>query len=141
MKKFYGWALVFLMCLNTLPAVAATKEEIFLTGKDWKETMTVRAKFMALLPPSILFDEYDIKLHHSLPEYIQLIDLILRFNPQLDEEDVANIFASAVYRFEPESRVALKTMEMNFLQGNLEIKPLHKPLLSLDGSSEIREDL
>ena len=140
MKIFYGMIAVIFMLLSSVPLSAASKGETFLTGKDWRETMSVREKFMALLPPSILFDEYEIKLHHSLPEYVQLIDLILRYNPQLDEEDVANVFTSAVYRFEPESRVALKTMEMNFLQGNLEIKPLHLPLLSYNGITEIRED-
>ena len=130
---------IFLLgVLLCTPAMAEkTKSENFLTGRDWKETLTDREKFMALLPPSLVFEEYDIRLSHSLPEYIVLINLILRYNPQLQEEDVANIFASAVYRFEPESRVALKTMELQFLQGDLEIKPLHGPRLSYEESREL----
>ena len=111
-----------------------SKNDVFLTGRNWKETLSDREKFMALLPPAILFQEYDVRLRHSLPEYIVLVDLILSHNPQLQEEDVANIFASAVYRFEPESRVILKTMELQFLQGDLEIKPLHGPRLNYEES-------
>ncbi len=128
----------FLGLLFCTPAAAEkTKSETFLTGRDWTESLTNREKFMALLPPSLVFEEYNVRLSHSLPEYIVLIDLILRYNPQLQEEDVVNIFASAVYRFEPESRVTLKTMELQFLQGNLEIKPLHGPRLAYEESREL----
>lgn len=92
---------------------------------------------MALLPPTMLFEEYDVRLRHSLPEYIVLINLILRYNPELQEEDVTNIFTSAVYRFEPESRVTLKTMELQYLQGDLEIKPLHGPRLTYEEPREL----
>ncbi len=130
--------ILFLGLLLYGPALAErTKSETFLTGRDWTENLTNREKFMALLPPSLVFEEYDVKLSHSLPEYIVLIDLILRYNPQLQEEDVANIFTSAVYRFEPESRVALKTMELQFLQGDLETKPLHGPRLTYEESREL----
>lgn len=133
-ERYAVWAMVLVLASG--PAWAETREDVFLTGKDWRETMTMREKYMSLLPPVVLFDEYDIRLTHSLPEYIMLIDRIVRFNPDLEEEDVANIFTSAVYRFEPQSRVALKTMEMNFLQGNFEIKPLNGPRLSYQESEE-----
>lgn len=99
--------------------------------------MNFREKFMALLPPRLLLEDYDIRLLHSLPEYIQVIDKILKFNPELQEEDVTNIFASAVYRFEPQARVQLKSMEFQFLQGDLEIKPLHGPRLTYNESREL----
>lgn len=125
------------MALCAAARAENSKNEAFMTGRDWMENLSDREKFMALLPPSLLFEEYDVNLRHSLPEYIVLINRILRYNPQLQEEDVANIFASAIYRFEPESRIALKTMELQFLQGDLEIKPLHGPRLTYEESREL----
>lgn len=136
MRRFFG---IFFLALLLCSSVGAerTKSETFLTGRDWTESLSDREKFMALLPPTLLFEEYDVRLRHSLPEYIVLIDRILRYNPQLQEEDVVNIFASTIYRFEPESRVTLKTMELQFLQGDLEIKPLHGPRLTYEEPREL----
>ncbi len=107
-------------------------EETFSTGKDWAKHMSGREKFISLLPPSLLFHQYDVHLAHSLPEYIRLIDNVLLRNPKLEDEDVGNIFASTVYLFEPQNRQALKTMEMNFLAGNFETKPFHSPRLTVE---------
>ena len=107
-------------------------EETFSTGKDWVKHMSTREKYISLLPPSLLFHQYDVHLKQSLPEYIDLIDHILLRNPQLENEDVGNIFASTVYLFEPQNREALKTMEMNFLSGNFETKPYHSPRLTIE---------
>ncbi len=119
---------------------AISKSKIFLTGKDWRGWMNEKEKFMAILAPTVLLEEYGIQLKHSLLNYIPLINRILLYNPQLEKEEVANIFTSTIYRFEPESRVALRTMEMNFLQGNLEIKPLGGPRLSLEEDREVSSD-
>ena len=94
--------------------------------------MSPREKFISLLPPTLLFAQYDVRLRHSLPEYIGLIDHILHNNPQLENEDVGNIFSSTIYLFEPENREPLKTMEMNFLRGELENKPYHAPRLAIE---------
>ena len=111
---------------------ANTYEETLSTGKDWTNRMSLREKYISLLPPALLFQQYDVHLKLSLPEYIVLIDHILLRNPQLGKEDVSNIFASTVYLFEPQNRTALKTMEMNFLSGNFEIKPYQSPRLTLE---------
>ena len=136
MKRVLGIIFFGIMLCGYAQAENA-KDDVFLTGRDWKKSLSDREKFMALLPPAVLFQEYDVRLRRSLPEYIVLVDLILRYNPQLEEEDVANIFTSTVYRYEPESRVALKTMELQFLQGDLEIKPLHGPRLTYEESREL----
>jgi hypothetical protein len=122
MKKKWVGLFIGLMFLGVVRGVAAD-EETFSTGKDWVENMSVREKYMSLLPPTLLFEEYDVQLRHSLPEYIYQIDRILSRNPQLENEDVSNIFASTVYLFEPQNRQALRAMELSFLSGNFEIKP------------------
>ncbi len=127
---FIGWAVV--NPHGWAAETALSKSKTFLTGKEWNDWMSEREKFMALLVPTILFEEYGVRLKHSLLNYIPLINRILLYNPELGEEEVSSIFASAVYRYEPESRVALRTMEMNFLQGNFDLKPLSGPRLSLD---------
>ena len=139
MRKIFF--LFIVSCALVWPhAAGAGYEENFSTGKDWVERMSPHEKYISLLPPTLLFAQYDVRLRHSLPEYIGLIDRILHNNPQLENEDVGNIFSSAVYLFEPENREPLKTMEMNFLRGELENKPYHAPRLDIrDISEEISE--
>ena len=111
---------------------AANQETTFSTGKDWLRRMSPREKYISLLPPSLLFQRYDVRLKLSLPEYIGLIDHILLRNPQLKDEDVSNIFASTIYLFEPQNREALKTMEMGFLSGSFEPSAYQLPHLTLE---------
>ena len=124
---FVGLALVF-----SVAQPVTAYEETFSTGKDWMKHMSVREKYISLLPPTLLFHQYNVSLRQSLPKYIYLIDNILLRNPQLENEDVGNIFASTVYLFEPQNREALRSMEMNFLSGNFGTKPYHSPQLVVD---------
>ena len=82
------------------------------------------------------FERYDVHIRHALPQYVSWINTILARNPRLEKEDLGNIFASTVYLFEPENRLALKTMEMNFLRGDLESKPLELPQLNIEETPE-----
>ena len=116
----------------TAPGAAEAAEETFSTGKDWSKNMSAREKYISLVPPTMTFEQYDVRLAHSLPRYIGLMDNILLRNPQLETEDVSNIFASTVYLVEPQNRRALKTMEMDFLSGNYETKPYRAPRLTVD---------
>lgn len=118
-----------LMALAAVPCRAYEKE--FVTGQDWVEHMSNREKFMSLVPPTFLFAEYDVDLKLSLPQYMTLIDHVMERNPKLESEGLSNIFASTIFFFEPQNRQALKTMEMNFLRGELETKPYHSPRLSI----------
>lgn len=86
---------------------------------------------MSLIPPSILFGEYNVHLRLALPQYIQLIDQVILLNPQLEEEEVSSLFASAVYLFEPENRPGLKEMELDYLRGDFGTPPLNTPKLSI----------
>ncbi len=139
MKKNLTFFIV-LSLFMALPALSQAEEKTFVQGKDWRHYMSQREKFMSLIPPALLFSEYDVHLKLSLPQYIQLIDRVVKLNPQLENEEVSSIFASTVYLFEPQNRPALKTMEMNFLRGNLGTKPYHTPQLSFqDILSEISE--
>src|SRR5258707_12084232 len=101
----------FITGLLALAGLArADTDESFSTGKDWLKHMSPREKYISLVPPTLLFSDYEVHLQHSLPQYIQWMDNILVRNPQLGREDVNNIFASAIFLFEPENREALKTM-------------------------------
>ena len=122
MKKTVFLVLSLMLLCGTIQA--ATDYETFSTGKDWAEHMSAREKFISLLVPTLVFNQYDVRLRHSLPQYIYWIDNILGKNPQLENEDVNSIFASTIYLFEPENRLALKKMEMDFLRGDLDDKPL-----------------
>lgn len=92
-------------------AVQAAGEDTFTTGRDWVEKMSSKEKFISIVAPLILFTRYGVPFHHTPPEYIDMIDRILYYNPYLEHEDVANIFASTMYAYEPESRPALENME------------------------------
>ena len=123
--------LTFVLMLTVLSPCGAYEEE-FVTGKDWVKHMSQRGKFISLIPPALLFSEYDVQLKLSLPQYMLLIDRVIERNPNLESEEISNIFASTIYFFEPQNREALKTMEMNFLRGELETKPYHAPQLSIE---------
>ena len=126
-KVFFAFILIL-----SFAAPCRAEEEEFVTGRDWIKRMSQREKFMSLLPPALLFSEYDVQLRLGLPQYILLIDGIMERNPKLENEEISNIFSSTIYFFEPQNREALKTMEMNFLKGELETKPYHTPRLSIE---------
>jgi hypothetical protein len=125
---------VFLMlaALGASCPARADYEETFATGREWIKRMSEREKFISLLPPTLLFNVYDVHLRHSLPEYVHWMDKILARNPQLEREDISNLFASTIYLFEPENREALRTMETDFLRGDYEPHALQVPRLSIE---------
>jgi hypothetical protein len=114
----YFTALVLTVLLLSAPAAASNSDLV--TGEDWVKRMSDREKFMSLVPPAVLFSDYDVHLTLSLPRYIFLIDRLMGRNPRLADEEVANLFASTIYFFEPENRSALREMEMSFLEGDFE---------------------
>ena len=103
-----------LVCAH--PALAYNSE--FVTGEDWSHRMSPREKFMSLVPPAILFSDYDVHLKLSLPQYIVLIDQVMERNPRLQSEEISNVFASTIYLLEPQNRPALDDMEARFLRGD-----------------------
>ena len=109
---------IFVLGMLLVGSVRADVQETFTIGREWAHQMSPREKFMSLLPPTYLFSAYDVHLRHSLPNYIHWIDSILQHNPQLEDEDVTNLFASTIFLFEPENRDAIKAMEANFLRGD-----------------------
>ncbi len=113
--------LFFILAGSTAAETYETyRAETFTTGKEWVERMSVREKYIALIPPTLLFHRYNIHFRRSLPEYVSLIDRLMAYNPQFASEDVANIFISTVHLYEPELRPVIKTLELQFLQGNYE---------------------
>src|SRR5690349_15275514 len=127
MKRIYT-TLTFLTLLLALPLQASAYNREFVTGEDWVEKMSPREKFMSLMPPTLVFQEYDVHLKLSLPQYILLIDKVMERNPRLENEDIANIFASTIYLFEPENRPKLSNMEEDFLKGDYSPEKLAAPL-------------
>ncbi len=119
----------YLVCLLTsflLLAGAETRaqasSDTFTTGKDWTQKMSKGEKFLSVYAPMILFHRYGVNFRKTPDEYAETIDHVLVENPYLEKEDVANIFASTVYAYEPESRRAFVIMKMEF--DNEYLKPL-----------------
>ena len=104
------------ICGTTL---ARAYSEAFSSGKNWLQKMSRGEKFISIYAPMILFHRYGINFRKSPNEYIEKIDEALINNPYLEKEDVANIFASTVYTYEPETRRAFKLMEMEFAHQDL----------------------
>jgi len=111
-------AFAAILLLVPVCAHANSTTQDFVTGQDWTERMSVREKYMALIPPTMIFSDYDVDLKLSLPQYISLMDQVLHRNPGLENEEVSSLFASTVYLFEPQNRPALRSMELSFLQGD-----------------------
>ena len=123
---------VMILGLVSVPVGASCADEAFTTGKDWSKHMSAREKYISLIPPKMLLEDYDVHLRLGLPQYITLIDAILLKNPQLENEEVSNIFVSTVYLVEPQNREALKAMELDYLSGNYENKPYRSPRLTVE---------
>lgn len=127
---------VLIACVTlfvTMPAMAALSPA-FTTGEDWTRHMSEREKFMSILIPMSIFHEYGVPFRLSPDKYIAVIDNVIDANPQIENEDISNIFASTVYLYEPESRPAFDAMEMNFLRADY--RPADVRLtLSLDGEA------
>ncbi len=116
--------------------------EVFQSAGEWTEGMSPNEKMMALVPPALIFRSYHIPLRRNLPEYIPLIDRVLLYNPELGKEDIANIFASTLFHYEPETRPALELMETEFLRGNFNTRPANLPKIRFyDPLRETSEDI
>ena len=81
--------------------------------------MSKGEKFISVYAPMILFHRYGVNFRKTPTEYAATIDRVLLENPYIEKEDVANIFASTVYTYEPESREAFAIMKTEFDQENL----------------------
>ena len=112
-------------------AQAKNRLETFITGEDWLERLTLKQKFMSLYAPAVLFRKYHVPLRRPLEEYIPALDRILVENPYLEKEDVANIFASTVYTYEPESRSAIEWMASEFAPHDINYAEGYSPTLLL----------
>lgn len=131
MKKFLP---ILLLLTLFSPAQAETMPDNtadFVTGEDWVRHMSRQEKMMALIHPAFVLADYDVRLRISLPQYVFLMDRVVENNPVLEREEVSNIFASTIYLFEPENRLKLKNLEMNFLRGDLEAKAVTTPRLTV----------
>ena len=93
--------------------------DTFTTGKDWVKKMSKGEKFISVYAPMILLHRYGINFRKTPNEYLESIDRVLINNPYLEKEDVANIFASTVYAYEPETRHAFQLMEVELARQDL----------------------
>ncbi|MCG3175717.1 MAG: hypothetical protein MOGMAGMI_00650 [Candidatus Omnitrophica bacterium] len=103
--------MLVLLTVSGVRTAGAADRDVFTTGEDWLERMSVREKLIALLPPSLLMQRFGVELERRPEQYIPEIDLVLESQPQLRGQDVANIFASTVYQLEPANRTSLEAME------------------------------
>lgn len=121
-------------------ALSSAYADNFATGKDWTQRMSKREKFLAVFAPYILYHRYGVPFRKPPQEYISDIDKILVGNPYLEVEDVANIFASTVYTFEPESRTAFRAMVHEFQYQNLDQGEVVYPrLLLIPPSTDLQD--
>ncbi len=112
-------------CLLTATVgVCAESKTTFTTGRDWTEKMSPLEKFMSVAVPMSVLQQYGVRFRHVPIEYIPTIDKVIRNNPNLFDEDVSSVFASAVYMMEPESRPAFEELETRFLRGDFESQPV-----------------
>jgi hypothetical protein len=132
MKRFMAVAgmAVLLACGAAAPAGAYTQSS-FTTGKDWTERMSVEEKLISIVAPMLLFEKFGVQPRLQLDQYVDTIDRVLDFNPQLGGEDVANIFASTLYHYEPENRQALDVMEMELRYRRSDYGDGYSPNVSL----------
>src|SRR3989338_5111435 len=100
-------ALMVWLALWPCPAHA----DSFVTGKDWVQRMTPREKLMAVLAPMILLHRIGVPIRRSPEHYVVTIDRVVLVNPYLEKEDLANIFASSVYAYEPQTRPYLAAID------------------------------
>ena len=116
-KYFFYLHIGLIFFTNIAPCFA--NSESFSTGKDWIQKMSKGEKFISVYAPMILFHRYGINFRKTPNEYLESIDRVLINNPYLEKEDVANIFASTVYAYEPESRHAFQLMEVELARQDL----------------------
>ena len=133
MKKFAFVLAVLFFLPVFFAAPAQALIETFTTGKDWEKRMSPKEKVISLIPPTSMLRQHDIVTRFTIPEYVQAIDYVMPFNPELEKEDVSNIFVSLVYLLEPERRPAIENMELQFLKGESEPKLLR---FRFDGGKE-----
>ena len=118
-SRYFVYLLLSLSLIMGPTASAETYSDTFTTGKVWLQKMSKGEKFISVYAPMILFHRYGVNFQKTPNEYAETIDRILLENPYLEKEDVANIFASTVYTYEPESRRAFMIMKMEFDQEGL----------------------
>jgi hypothetical protein len=120
-SKYLVYLLTSFFLLIGAETGSLASSETFTTGKDWTQKMSKGEKFLSIYAPMILFHRYGINFRKTPDQYAETLDRVLMENPYLEKEDVANIFASTVYAYEPESRRAFVIMKMEL--ANEYLKP------------------
>ncbi len=124
-----GWVLFFAV-------QSQAYVDTFTTGKDWLEKMDEKEKVISLIPPAMFFHNAGVPMRHQPYEYINTLDQVLLENPYLEKEDVANIFASTLYAYEPESRAALDWLASESGLGQSLLRERNLPHVLLRKNSE-----
>jgi hypothetical protein len=131
MRNFVVALMIAAGLLSGITGAHASSETTFTTGRDWTEKMTPLEKFMSVAVPMSTLQRYGVRFRHMPIEYLPTIDRVIRNNPNLFDEDVSNILASAVYALEPESQPAFNDLEARFLRGDFESQPVRLIIPSL----------
>jgi hypothetical protein len=111
MKKRLFAALLCSLLASAPAAQAIPAPYSDYSGHQWLQ-MTDNEKMHCILASIILLDGFRVPMTQSPQDYMGLIDRILAENPQLMREDILNIFASTVFRYEPPARQPLAEMLM-----------------------------
>lgn len=123
--------ILILVLLTSTHLVFAEYTQTFASGKEWTEKMSPVEKLISILKPYITLQKYGVPVRHTPQDYIEKIDRVLLYNPNLGNEDVSNIFSSTMYAYEPQTRPALDALELEFLKMKVKDSDVLKPYLIL----------
>lgn len=106
--------IAFALFVFLVSQIASAQTTTF-QGKGW-QAMTHKEKFACVLATIVWMDACKVPLSKSPNTYIAKIDEILSLRPDMQDKDVAAIFASVVYQNEPGSRQALQSLQISHEQ-------------------------
>jgi hypothetical protein len=132
MKSYILSLLSFLILLTAPLSIARAEQETFSSGSDWRTRMSDREKIIAIIAPTIVLQNYGIPIRQDPDSYVERIDQVLEKNPELEKEDVTNLFTSTVYYYEPWTRKPLEELELALLRGETNIKISPIPRLTIN---------
>ena len=131
--------LIIVLCLLTIGSAAYAEyaqSSSFSTGQEWQKKMSPLEKIIAIIKPYLMLQRYGVPVKNTPEQYVQKIDRILLYNPQLGDEEVSNILVSTIYAYEPETRPTLDALESEFLRINVKDSDVLKPYVVLRKSEK-----
>lgn len=131
--------IIIVFCLLTITSSGFseyTQTTSFTTGHEWQKKMSPLEKVISIIKPYLTLQRYGVPIKNTPQSYVEKIDRILLYNPQLDDEDVSNILVSAIYTYEPQTRPTLEALETELLRIHVKDSDILKPYVVLRQSEK-----